>query len=365
MYIFILVFLAILLSTHLFISYFIILSFSIVNYRIFYYVVAFLLSASFILASTLVHTHNNSIIRCFYYLSSNWLWVLSNLFFSFIFICILIIISRFFYFSINLKIATSIAIIISFLFAIYGIYNANNPVIKNVDITIKNLPVSWKSKKVVFISDVHIWAIIREQFFEKITNMINKENPDIVFITGDLFDWTDWELNHMTAYIDKINYKQGIYYVNWNHETYLWNEITKELLSKTKVKILDDKIDLVDWVQIVWVSYLDNRFSSVTIWEKLKKLSTFDKKVPSILLYHVPVFTKEFRDFGINLQLSGHTHKWQIWPFGYITNLIYKGKDYGLVTENDYNIYTTNWVWTWWPPMRVWNTPEIVVLNFK
>lgn len=264
-----------------------------------------------------------------------------------------------------MKIFTYIAIFISFLWVFYWVHNANNPVIKTVDITIKNLPELWKTKKIVFISDMHLWAIVREQCFEKVISKINSLNPDLVFITWDLFDWTDWDLEHMTSYINSIESKEGIYFVTWNHETYLWNDITNELLAKTKVNILNDEIKIIDWVQIVWISYLDNRTQQVDINEKLNSLVMFDKNIPSILLYHSPVFINDFINFWINLQLSWHTHKWQIWPFWYITSLIYNWKDYWLYTSWDYNLYTTNWIGVWWPPIRTWNTPEIVVLNLK
>jgi len=65
------------------------------------------------------------------------------------------------------------------------------------------------------------------------------------------------------------------------------------------------------------------------------------------LLYHDPIYIKEFQEFGIHLQLSGHTHKGQIWPYGYFTWLLYRGKDNGLYTDGDYNLYTSKGVGTW------------------
>lgn len=258
-----------------------------------------------------------------------------------------------------------LTILFAIIMTLYWIKNANNPIIKNVNINIDNIPEIWKNKKVIFISDIHIWAIIREEFLEKIASKIESQNPDLVFITWDLFDWTDSEIDHMWEYIDLIKAKQWVYYVDWNHETYLWKELSKKLLSNTKLKILKDEIVIIDWVQIIWLNFIDDKFWKKTIKSSLSKLSWFNKNIPSILLYHAPVFLKEFRKFGINLQLAWHTHKWQMWPFWIITKIIYRWKDYGLYKKNNYNLYTTNWVWTWGPPMRIWNKPEIVVLNFK
>lgn len=71
------------------------------------------------------------------------------------------------------------------------------------------------------------------------------------------------------------------------------------------------------------------------------------------------------KELGINLQLSGHTHKGQIFPFGYLTRRLYNGYDYGLHSDGDFSIYTTCGTGTWGPPMRTGNTPEIVAIRLK
>jgi predicted MPP superfamily phosphohydrolase len=68
---------------------------------------------------------------------------------------------------------------------------------------------------------------------------------------------------------------------------------------------------------------------------------------------------------GIDLQLSGHSHAGQMFPFGYLTKLIYKGYDHGFRRLGKFSLYTTSGVGTWGPPMRTGNSPEIVVINLK
>ena len=72
-----------------------------------------------------------------------------------------------------------------------------------------------------------------------------------------------------------------------------------------------------------------------------------------------------FKSAGINLQLSGHTHLGQLFPFSFITKSLYHGYDYGLYQDGAYTLYTTNGISTWGPPMRVGNTPEIVSITLK
>lgn len=325
----------------------------------------FVLSLSFFIAFILTHYFSNYFTRAIYYLSSIWLWFASNLFFIFLFFILSVSILNIFNISFDIKLGWIIVILFAFLITWYWLYNANNLVTKNVDIKLKNIPELWTNKKVVLLSDVHIWAIIWKDFINKISKIINNQNPDLVFITWDLFDWTDWDLEHIAPYINQINSKQWIYYINWNHEIYLWNDLCKNILKNTKVKILDDELINIDWVQILGLSFFDSRYWKQNIKDKLSRITNVDKTKPSILLYHAPMNIEEFKSFWINLQLSWHTHKGQFFPFWYITKLLYGWKDYWLYKYWDYNLYTTSWVWTWWPPLRFWSDSEIVVLNFK
>jgi len=364
---FFIVIISILLSSHFFVYYVLTILFWVTKYKLILLIIFVILALSFIKTSVLIHEVNNSFTRFFYYLSSVWLWILSNLFFTLILVSIILWITKILHIIPNLKLLWILSIIFSISLALYWVYNANNIVVKQENIKIKNIPESWKKKKVIFLSDIHLWAIIRENFLKKIVNTINKEKPDIVLIWWDLFDWTDWSLDHLSDYLNDINTKNWVYYINWNHETYLWLNLVDKLLKKTNIKNLKDEIISIDWVQIIWIDYIDERDSKSDIQKTLDKIikSWFDKDIPSILLYHAPIFTEEFKNLWVNLQLSWHTHKWQMFPYWYITNIMYKQKDYWLYKNKNYNLYTSNWVWTWWPPMRIGNNPEIVVLKFN
>jgi hypothetical protein len=87
--------------------------------------------------------------------------------------------------------------------------------------------------------------------------------------------------------------------------------------------------------------------------------------LPAILLKHSPTNLDIAHKKGITLQLSGHTHKGQIFPINFITALVYHGYDYGFKKFKDLQIYTSSGAGTWGPPMRVGNIPEIVVIKFE
>jgi len=84
-----------------------------------------------------------------------------------------------------------------------------------------------------------------------------------------------------------------------------------------------------------------------------------------VLLAHQPKSLYAAKAAGYDLQLSGHTHKGQKFPFGLITRLTYKGYDYGLHKEGGFTLYTSSGVGTWGPPMRIGSTPEIVAITVR
>jgi hypothetical protein len=193
---------------------------------------------------------------------------------------------------------------------------------------------------------------------------VNLLKPDAVFITGDLFDGMDGNFDNVSDALNQIQAPDGIYFVTGNHETYFGLDKVNKILAQTKIKVLNDDVVDVKGLQIIGTLFPgDGQSRDIETVIKNNPNYVFGK--PTILLHHAPTEIDQAKRLGVNLQLSGHTHKGQIFPFGYVTKLIYRGYDYGLHTEGDYNIYTTNGVGTWGPPMRTGNTPEIVDITLK
>jgi predicted MPP superfamily phosphohydrolase len=120
----------------------------------------------------------------------------------------------------------------------------------------------------------------------------------------------------------------------------------------------------INGLQIIGIDYSGDIFSK-NIAEIIKNLPGFDIKKPSILLWHAPTQIEAAKNAGISLQLSGHTHKGQLFPLGFITSLIYKGYDYGYKKEGSYSIYTSSGLGGWGPPMRTEKTSEIVEITLR
>lgn len=322
------------------------------------------LSVSFFLASLLAHYQENIFSISLYALAGFWLGLLTNLFLA----SLLLWIFRPIILHWNAPVIAGLFFFATFVFSLYGTWNAFHPQVKNISVAIPDLPEAWQEKKIVQISDIHLGHLYRADFAEKLAQKINSLNPDIVFITGDLFDGMDGKLADFVKPLGEINSAKGIFFITGNHETYLGLDQTFEILGKTRIRVLDDRAIDIEGLQIVGYSYPareEMRENTKNFSATLENMAEFRPDKPTVLLHHAPIDIEAAKQSGVNLQLSGHTHKGQLFPFNLITRWIYKGYDYGLKTEGTYSIYTSNGVGTWGPPMRTFNTPEIVVITLR
>jgi uncharacterized protein len=322
------------------------------------------LSISFLLSSVLAHFRENVFTRAYYFISSFWLGLLVNLILASVIAWLIVEIAHLTDLGLNMKAIGLVLYLMATAYSFYGMWTAFHPRLKNITVTIPDLPSAWKNKKIVQISDVHLGHIYRENFMRSVIAKINSSDPEMVVITGDLFDGMDGNLEAPARPLNDIQAKRGVFFVTGNHETYLGLDIAFSALKNTKVTILKDQVVDIDGLKIIGLSYpmQNEKKNVITTLESLRN-EFFGK--PNILLYHSPVNIDQFKNNGIDLQLSGHTHAGQIFPFGYITKLIYKGYDYGLYKKDNFTLYTTSGTGTWGPTMRTGNTPEIVVITLR
>lgn len=326
--------------------------------------VLFFLAVSFIVALLLTHWKENEFTRALYYLSGFWLGFLANLVLSLAIAWIIFLIVRYFGIEINSGILGAVFILLAVAYSVWGVWNASNPVIKQINVSIPNLPAAWKGQKIVQLSDVHLGLTNRKDFMEKVVQKVNAENPAAVMITGDLFDGMDGDLGTLATPINDIKAPKGIYFVTGNHETYLGLKEVFAALEKTAVKVLNDEMMDADGLKIIGTSYPEME-GNKNIPEVLSGLKAKYFGQPNVLLYHSPSDINQIKNMGINLELCGHTHKGQIFPFHLITKMIFHGYDYGLHTLGNYTLYTTSGTGSWGPPMRTEGRGEIVVITLQ
>lgn len=354
---------ALLLGCHLFV-YSSIIKFFVITKPILkksFFVLFLFLTFSFVLSSILINLHFNIFSKAFYFLSSLWMGWLLYLIIGFLFVWLVAWLSGYFKLNVNFSWLTIIIIIFSLFYSLWGVYNAHQIKIKPVDIKIKNLPSSWIGKKAVQLSDIHLGSIYGKKFIEKIITETNKLQPDIIFITGDYFDGLDGNASELIAPLAKLQNKNGIFFIMGNHETYYGSDKIKAAFAETPIKILQDEKVEIDGLQIIGDNYRGPEVAT-----KIETvLNLVDPTKPSIMLSHVPINIEKIKNSGVDLLLCGHTHNGQLWPFNFITNLIFKGFDSGLRQTGNLSVYTTNGLGTWGPPIRTSSRPEIVLFTLN
>ncbi|MCC5912327.1 MAG: metallophosphoesterase [Clostridiaceae bacterium] len=295
------------------------------------------------------------------YVGYLWLGILSIAFFIFMIKDIAVV-----FFPYHRNNLTYIALLTLFVFTTIAMVRAlKGPIIKEVPIPVTSLPEALDGFTIVQLSDVHLGMFTSKGWVEKVVDQVNKINPDIVVITGDLVDDKTERIKPFSSIIKGINARYGVFAVAGNHEFYAGMDTFYTFARESSINVLkDEKISIHDELEIIGVE-------DVMVKKYTNKIVDFEKILPepstdkfTVFLSHQPTNFEKAAKRGVNLQLSGHTHAGQIPPMNFIVSLYYK-YSYGLYKYNKSYIYTTSGTGTWGPPMRLFSSSEIVKLQLK
>ena len=254
--------------------------------------------------------------------------------------------------------------LIVFILVGLGIWNAQNQVVTNYEVNINKDAGEITSLNVVMISDVHMGITIKENGIDKMVNSINELNPDIVLFCGDIFDeTTSTKLKEYSRENFKnIKSKYGVYDITGNHE-YGAGDLSETIsyFKDANIEFLqDESIKVANSFYIVGRNDPANRRITGQEVKPLREvLKDVDKSLPIIVLNHRPEDLEEAETENVDLQLSGHTHKGQIFPGNLVTKYLNED-DYGYLKKDNFNLIVSSGYGTWGPPMRIGSKSEIV-----
>ena len=337
-------------------------------------------------SAVLVRVHTNIFTGFLYQVTSVWTGLFIYLFMAAILTWLIFAAGYLFRFSPNMRIVSIGLVLLVVVVTAVGVWRAKHPKIKRIDVKMDTLPAHWRDKTVVHLSDVHLGVINGTGFLRRVVEQVNSLEPDLILITGDLFDGMAGELSPFPDLLNSLKASKGVFFVTGNHEGYLQLDGPLLALEKTDIRVLDNEIVDREGLQIVGISYPEYPRRN-DVRHLLEESGGFDSSRPSILLYHTPTNVEEenkdraeqqnraywspdttmtlAKEAGIDLQLSGHTHKGQFFPFGFLTKRIYNGYDYGLHKDGRFHIYITSGAGTWGPPMRIGSSSEIVAIRLR
>ncbi len=247
------------------------------------------------------------------------------------------------------------------LVSIFGIWHSYQIKVRHYKIKINDLPDFWKGRKIAMFADAHLGNFRDAKFIKSVIELVNKQQPDLVLIPGDYFDGTPADLEALAEPLTKLVPSQGVFFCDGNHEEFHHNVPFVHALKKAGVNVLANEFVEIHGLQIIGVEYRASMGNHKL--RKILKQLNYDRTKPSILMRHVPSALKSAKLEGVSLMVSGHTHLGQVFPFNFLTKIIFKGFDYGLRAYKKMQVLTTSGVGTWGPPQRVGTSSEIVVIT--
>jgi len=254
------------------------------------------------------------------------------------------------------------------LVVIAGYINALKPRVKTLDLTIPKNVNPTKALNIVVASDIHLGTLICKSRLERIVEKINSLNPDLVLLPGDVVDEDLGPVirENLGETLRKIKSKYGVITVTGNHEYIGGVEEACRYLTDHGITVLrDNSMKIDNGITIVGREDASIRQFAQKRRKSLEELmENADTSHPVILMDHQPFRLEEAEKNGVDLQLSGHTHHGQLWPFNFITKRVYE-LSWGYKKKGNTHFYVSSGVGTWGPPIRTGNRPEIVNIRLK
>ncbi|MEO6600161.1 MAG: metallophosphoesterase [Polyangiaceae bacterium] len=241
--------------------------------------------------------------------------------------------------------------------------------LKRVEVTLSRLPRALSGTRIVQLSDVHVGPTIHRKFIETIVTQCNALTPDLVVITGDLVDGSVEELREHTAPLAALRAKYGVFFVTGNHEYYSGAPEWCAELARLGVRVLrNERVSIGTDAASFDLAGVDDHSAKGHAdghGEDLPKaLAGRDPSRELVLLAHQPRTIFEAQDHGVGLQLSGHTHGGQLWPWTYLVRLQQPVVS-GLARFGKSLVYVSRGTGYWGPPMRLGAPSEITELTLR
>ncbi len=247
---------------------------------------------------------------------------------------------------------------------IYGYFAAGALRVDRLTIKTSKLPEGADRLTIAHISDVHLGIIVQDKMLDKLINKILPEEPDLIVSTGDLIDGGTGQVRHFTEKLRGINARLGKFAVIGNHEFYAGIKHSKKFLEDAGFTVLRGQGVTVDGlINIAGIDDAEGRRFKDSVFESEREiLSKLPSGLFTLLLKHKPDVDRDALGL-FDLQLSGHTHKGQIFPINLAVRLFFYPHSSYKKLSNGSAINVSGGVGTAGPPVRLFSPPEITIIE--
>jgi len=250
---------------------------------------------------------------------------------------------------------------------IYGLINSRYIKLVSYDIDDNEIKGSYK---IALISDLHLGSMLSESNMNNVIDKINDNNVDLVLIVGDLFNDNFNVINNPQKMVEKIKSiksKYGIYMSLGNHDGGSTYNKMIDFINDSNIKLLNDEYEVIN-NDFILLGRVDGTpiggFDGLKRKDTKEVLNSIDSNLPIIVMDHNPLNIDEY-DKDINLLLSGHTHKGQMFPANIVTDNMYL-VDHGIYESDKYPLtIVTSGAGTWGMPLRIGSNSEVVIININ
>ncbi|GGW35708.1 metallophosphoesterase [Streptomyces caelestis] len=244
----------------------------------------------------------------------------------------------------------------------YGTYGVlRGPKVKRVTVPLAKLPRAAHGYRIAVVSDVHLGPVLGRGFAQKVVDTINATQPDLIAVVGDLVDGSVKDLGPAAAPLAQLKARHGSYFVTGNHEYFSGAEQWVEEVRRLGLTPLENARRELPHFDLAGVNDVTGEDEGQGP-DYARALGDRDTARACVLLAHQPVQIHDAVDYGVDLQLSGHTHGGQLWP----GNLIAAAANptvAGLERYGQTQLYVSRGAGAWGPPTRVGAPSDITLIE--
>jgi predicted MPP superfamily phosphohydrolase len=244
-----------------------------------------------------------------------------------------------------------------------------DPSLKRVEIPLARWPARLDGFRIVQLSDIHIGPILDRAFARRLVDRVDALAPDLVVITGDLVDGAVAQLENEVAPFGELRARHGVFFVTGNHDHYSGIRSWCDAVRALGIRVLRNERVEIQVGECVFdlVGVDDHRgshFGDGGGEDLAAALDGRDADRAAVLLAHDPSTFKRASGLGIDLQISGHTHGGQMWPFHYLVRLAIPFVA-GRYQRRGAELYVSSGTGFWGPPMRLFAPAELTEITLR